>query len=41
MYSAITRETRLKGWRRAWKATLIEQVNPEWRDLYPELAGLG
>ena len=32
--SAIVRETRIKGWKRAWKLELIETVNPEWRDLY-------
>jgi putative endonuclease len=37
MPAAILRETRLKGWRRAWKIALIEQANPQWRDLYPDL----
>ena len=32
--SAITREKQLKKWERAWKIRLIEQGNPEWRDLY-------
>ncbi|MEQ9330182.1 GIY-YIG nuclease family protein [Thalassobaculum sp.] len=41
MLAAIQRETRLKGWRRAWKIALIEQTNPEWNDLYPALAGVG
>lgn len=30
---AIAREKQLKGWRRAWKIALIEESNPEWRDL--------
>ncbi len=30
---AITREKRLKTWKRAWKLELIESANPEWRDL--------
>jgi len=30
---AITREKRLKAWKRAWKLELIESANPEWRDL--------
>jgi len=30
---AITREKQLKGWHRAWKIELIENSNPEWRDL--------
>jgi len=37
MEDAIVREKRLKGWRRAWKVNLIEQNNPEWRDLYDSL----
>ena len=32
--SAITREKRLKEWRRAWKIDLIEEKNPYWRDLF-------
>ena len=32
--SAITREKQLKKWERPWKIRLIEQGNPEWRDLY-------
>lgn len=35
---AIAREKRLKHWRRSWKLELIEKKNPEWRDLWPELA---
>jgi putative endonuclease len=30
---AITREKRLKTWKRAWKLELIESANPEWREL--------
>ena len=37
MESAITREKRIKEWRRSWKSDLIEASNPLWRDLYPEL----
>ncbi len=33
MYQAIQREKRIKKWNRAWKIQLIEQTNPEWRDL--------
>ncbi len=32
--NAITREKRIKKWRRAWKIRLIEEFNPEWDDLY-------
>ena len=37
MASALLREKRLKKWYRAWKVALIEQENPEWRDLYDGL----
>jgi len=33
MYGAIQREKRLKKWNRAWKIRLIEEMNPEWKDL--------
>ena len=35
--SAITREKRIKKWRRAWKLKLIEEKNPHWKDLYYEI----
>ena len=38
MEDAILREKRVKKWRRAWKLELIERHNPQWRDLYDELA---
>jgi putative endonuclease len=38
MAQAITREKQLKKWRRAWKLALIERRNPEWRDLWDEIA---
>ncbi len=31
---AIAREKELKKWRRDWKIWLIEEMNPEWEDLY-------
>ena len=34
MESAITREQRLKNWKRAWKIRLIDGMNPTWLDLY-------
>lgn len=34
MADAITREKRLKNWRRAWKIELVEKANPRCRDLY-------
>jgi putative endonuclease len=35
--SAIRREKQIKKWNRAWKLELIENHNPEWRDLWDEL----
>jgi len=35
--SAITREKQLKKWNREWKIRLIEEKNPDWRDLYDEI----
>lgn len=35
---AIQREKNIKHWPRAWKLALIETMNPDWRDLYLELA---
>ena len=34
---AIRREKQLKKWNRAWKIRLIEEMNPNWDDLYPTL----
>jgi putative endonuclease len=31
--AAITREKQIKGWTRAKKISLIESLNPNWRDL--------
>ena len=36
--AAIQREKNLKKWPRAWKVALIEEGNPNWRDLYGDLA---
>ena len=36
--SAIAREKQIKKWRRAWKDELVVAMNPEWRDLYDDLA---
>lgn len=39
MEDAIEREKLLKGWHRAWKLVLIEEANPDWCDLWPEICG--
>ena len=36
--TAIAREKELKKWRRAWKIRLIEELNPHWIDLYPQVS---
>jgi putative endonuclease len=38
--AAIAREKRLKRWRREWKIALIEEKNPTWRDLWPDITEL-
>lgn len=35
---ARAREWKLKKWRRQWKVALVEEHNPEWRDLYDDIA---
>jgi putative endonuclease len=35
--AAIAREKQIKGGSRAKKIALIESINKEWRDLYPEI----
>ncbi|MEZ5998746.1 MAG: GIY-YIG nuclease family protein [Hyphomonas sp.] len=37
---AILREKRIKRWRRPWKLDLIENENPQWRDLYLQLLAI-
>jgi putative endonuclease len=37
MATAIAREKAIKEWKRRWKLELIENGNPYWRDLFPEL----
>ena len=36
--AAIQREKNIKHWSRSWKARLILDFNPAWRDLYEDLA---
>ncbi len=35
--SAIKREKQIKKWNRQWKIRIIEEKNPEWRDLYEDI----
>lgn len=35
--AAILREKQIKKWNRKWKLRLVEEMNPEWRDLYQEI----
>ena len=37
--AAIAREKQIKSWNRKRKNQLIDEMNPEWKDLYPELLG--
>ncbi len=37
MYNAISREKQLKGGSRKKKIALIEEMNPQWEDLYESL----
>jgi putative endonuclease len=34
---AIVREKQGKEWKRNWKLELIENLNPDWRDLYEDV----
>jgi putative endonuclease len=36
--AAITHEKQMKKWNRAWKVRLIEESNPNWDDLYGQIA---
>ncbi|MGE4441882.1 MAG: GIY-YIG nuclease family protein [Desulfomicrobium sp.] len=35
---AILREKQIKKWKRSWKVKLIEDKNPEWKDLWEEIS---
>jgi len=34
---AIRREKNIKNWKRTWKIELIEEANPNWLDLFPQI----
>ena len=36
--AAIQREKNIKHWSRVWKLQLIESANPQWRDLFNDIA---
>jgi putative endonuclease len=38
--NAIRREKQLKRWNRTWKIRLIEELNPNWDDLFLGIAGV-
>ena len=35
--TAIQREKQIKKWERSWKLRLLEESNPEWKDLYDDV----
>ncbi len=37
MEAAILREKQLKKWKRLWKIRLIEEMNPDWKDLWGDI----
>ena len=39
MDAAILREKQIKKWNRAWKLRLVQEANPRWVDLWPEIIG--
>ena len=37
LQEARIRELQMKKWKRQWKLSTIELMNPDWQDLYPTL----
>jgi putative endonuclease len=37
LQEARRRELQMKKWKRLWKLSTIEAMNPDWQDLYPTL----
>lgn len=38
LQEARRRELQMKKWKRQWKLRVIEEGNPDWRDLFEEIA---
>ncbi len=38
LQAARHRELQMKKWKRLWKLRVIEEMNPDWRDLWDEIA---
>lgn len=36
--NAIAREKQIKNWKRQWKINIINAFNPDWKDLYEQIA---
>ena len=34
---AIAKEKQIKNWKRSWKINLINNINPEWKDLFDNI----
>ncbi len=41
LQNARQRELQMKKWKRAWKLRVIEERNPDWRDLFDEISLTG
>ncbi|MEQ1725488.1 MAG: GIY-YIG nuclease family protein [Sphingopyxis sp.] len=39
MQEARRRELQIKKWKRSWKVRMIEETNPDWRDLWFDIQG--
>src|SRR3546814_17715176 len=39
MEGASVREKQIKQWNRSWKLRLIQEENPRWKDLWPDIVG--
>lgn len=39
LQNARHRELQMKKWKRSWKIRLIEEENPDWKDLWFEICG--